>query len=227
MAELINVENVIHEYVRHHFNAKDLDSWIDSIILNNKAHNAILHERKYAIENKVAKQAILFLGLNPSYDPQYKHGYYSDYNHAHFKRGRDTIDSLNIDLKRGDLVFAHHDLFFVRETDHNVVMKMMQADKEFFHKQIELTMSVLSKAQPVLIVAENAELFNLILRGNGKEFHYEQTWNEDLGVDFFQFDGWEKPVPIIFTGMLSVLNNGSYYSLRWHMRHILRSLNTI
>ena len=76
----------------------------------------------------------------------------------------------------------------------------------------------------ISIVAENAELFNIILRGNGKEFHYTQTWNEELGVDFFQFKGWEKPVPILFTGMLSVLNNGSYYSLRWHIRHILRSL---
>lgn len=220
---MVNVQSFIEKYVDQYYYKGGLDKWIDSIKYEEERFRKILSYR-YAIEQSLPEKSILFLGLNPSYNETISPGFYPDYNNTHFKRGLDTISSLNKDLNRNDLVFAQHDLLFVRETDHNVVMKMMQANKAFYQQQIDLTLAVLHEAKPMLIVAENAELFNIILRGNGKEFHYTQTWNEELGVDFFQFKGWEKPVPILFTGMLSVLNNGSYYSLRWHIRHILRSL---
>lgn len=220
---MINVRAIVEDYVRQHFDSDGLDSWINSYTYDKEEFNEVV-SRKYAIEETLPKQSILFLGLNPSHEDGLPHGFYCGHDHPHYKRGRDTIESLNIDLKRDDLVFAQHDLLFVRETDHNTVMKMMRANNDLYQKQIDLTMTVLAASQPILIVAENAELFNILLNGNGRHFHYTRNWDEELGVDFFHFEGWERPVPILFTGMLSVLNNGSFYSLRWHMRHILRRI---
>ena len=217
----INVRAIVEKYVHEHFDSDSLEKWISSIKYETEQFNGII-SRGYAIEEMLPKHSIIFLGLNPSDGDGLNPGFYKDYEHPHFKRGKDTIACLNKDLNRNDLVFAQHDLLFVRETDHSIVMRMMRANKDFYQKQIKLTMTVLTEAQPILIVAENAELFNILLEGKG--FNYKRDWNEELGVDFFHFNGWKEPVPILFTGMLSVLNNGSYYSLRWHMRHVLRGI---
>lgn len=191
-----------------------------------------IRKRGYAIEEVLPQNTILFLGLNPSYDikkpkNQIEHSHFyrnlmSKPLHRHFKREKDLLDffySYGLDYKSEDL--PHHDLLCMREQQSKIVRDYCKKNADFYEKQIYLTKQVLEAASPALIVAENSELRRIIFEEK-ERFQFESYWDQQLGVDFFYIGN--NPTPIIFTGMISSLNNGSYYSLRWHIQHILEQI---
>lgn len=212
----VNVEKVIDTKLLNSLFPKDSD-------------NDII-KRGYAIEQFLPQNAVLFLGLNPSFSPQqdeqYMHSHFyrnelSNKLHRHFKREKELLEhlySFGLDYKSKEM--PHHDLLCMREQQSGIVLDMCKKDADFFEKQIFLSTQVIEAATPILIVAENSELRRIIFEEE-KVFKFAY-WDEQLGVDFFYVGN--KPTPILFTGMISSLNNGSYFSLRWHIQHILEQI---
>lgn len=211
----VNVEKVIDTKLLNSLYPKDSD-------------NEII-KRGYAIEQLLPQNTVLFLGLNPSFpkkqEAKYEHSHFYRNEmsnlHRHFKREKDLLEhlySFGLDYKSNDM--PHHDLLCMREQQSEIVIDMCKKNADFFEKQICLSKQVIEAASPILIVAENSELRRIIFEEE-KVFKFAY-WDEQLGVDFFYVGN--KTTPIIFTGMISSLNNGSYYSLRWHMQHILEQI---
>lgn len=214
-----------------YFNVEDvIDKRILESLFPKDSDNDII-KRGYAIEKNLPQNTVLFLGLNPSYDIRKPVGQKecSDFYvheltgplHRHFKREKDLIEHFySCGLDYESKYFPHHDLLCMREQQSEVVIDMCKKNVDFFEKQIYLSKQVIEAASPAIIVAENSELRRIIFEEK-KVFEFAY-WDPQLGVDFFFIEN--KPTPILFTGMISALNNGSYYSLRWHIQHILEQI---
>lgn len=184
-----------------------------------KHPNYDILQRGFAIEQNLETDTILFLGMNPSYKPGIKGGFYKEYGHWYFNRIKDVTSEVNIRMKTS-FPFAHHDIFFVRDTSQARVLEMKAEMGDFFKTQMDISKDLIGSARPKLIVVVNA--------GASKIFQNEmcvpEQWNDELGADFIKVGN--AHVPVIFTGMLSgqrALDDGSYKSLIWHICHILKA----
>ena len=189
-------------------------------------------KRGHAIEKELARRTILFLGMNPSYsnDKVTPPGFYKEYKHPYFRRISNVTEVSNRSMHT-TFPFAHHDIFFVRHTSQKFVEEMKDSMENFFDIQINITKQIIVEAEPKIIVVANA--------GASKIFQHEicKSWkpglpqfDEELGVDFLEVEANGKSIraPVLFTGMLSgqrALDDGSYYSLIWHITHILRNID--
>lgn len=141
---------------------------------------------------------------------------------------RELVQSVSRDLRQ-DIPFAHHDIYCVRNTSQAEVLKMRDALPEFFRIQATLTKEVILHARPRMVVVCNAEACRTFQSEAMYDMfrHPSHQWDEQLGTDWLPVEGTGRLTPVLFTGMLSgqrALDNGSYFSLAWHIRHILRSL---
>lgn len=210
---------------------------LDELFANQEQQQSEFREilqRGYAIEETLPQNTILFVGMNPSF----KEGdasssfYYSEYDNAYFSRIKKITELVNQSLGTS-FPFAHHDLYFVRHTSQEKVMKMKSAMKDFFDIQLNISKDIITASKPKLIVVANAEASKIFQNEVCKNWQPGSPfqWNNDLGVDFVEIetDGKSYRVPVLFTGMISgqrALDDGSYYSLIWHICHILRSIIT-
>lgn len=187
-------------------------------------NNSILR-RGFAIEQNIETDTILFLGMNPSYKPGTDGGFYEEYGHWYFNRIKDVTNEVNKRMLTS-FPFAHHDIFFVRDTSQARVLDMKAEMGDFFKTQMDISKELIAASHPKLIVVVNA--------GASKIFQNEmcvwrpsspEQWNDELGVDYISV--CEIRMPVLFTGMLSgqrALDDGSYYSLIWHICHILKAI---
>lgn len=193
----------------------------------------------------------LFLGINPSflYDKQKGKwpsvpgdsdycSYYplikvvkkkemtSEYKskNKHFLRAIEISNDLDLENVN------HLDLLSVRETDEAVISKLISSNskicKSFIKGQICNAAKIIGEIHPSIIIVENGLVRKLFFEHHIFDFipaskENAQGWNEELGVDFIKIG--DSYVPIIFTGMLASLNSGSYHSLKWHIRYILKN----
>lgn len=186
----------------------------------------------------------LFLGINPSFLFDKKKGKWpsmpgdSDYNPYYQikmetdekKDNRHFMRAIEISNDLGLKNVNHLDLLSVRETNEKVVRQIISSKSEvcasYFNKQICNATKLIGEIHPSIIIVENGLVRNLFFLHHIFDFipatkKNAQGWNEELGVDFIKIG--DSYVPIIFTGMLASLNSGSYHSLKWHIRHILKN----
>lgn len=183
-------------------------------------------QRGYDIIDKVQKDGLLFVGINPSFDESFvgacasmvRESDNGGYDHPYFTKPR----LLNDAIGQGEL--SHVDMFSIR-TRHQYVIRDMVNDSacgEFVDKQLGLFRTIVNGACPKAIVVINAFASNLIKGGRalGTLVH-----NADLGVDMYRIS--EKRVPVFYSGMLSgahALDNGSYERLVWHIQYVLDNM---
>lgn len=193
----------------------------------------------------------LFLGINPSFLCDTKKGKRppmpgdSDYDPYYLpievkekikmetdekKDNRHFMRAIEISNDLGLKNVNHLDLLSVRETNEKVVRQIISSKSEvcasYFNKQISNATKIIGEIHPSIIIVENGLVRNLFFEHHIFDFipatkENAQGWNEELGVDFIKIG--DSYVPIIFTGMLASLNSGSYHSLKWHIRHILKN----
>lgn len=218
----MNVESFISEWLQKN-GKSDLQTIFNEQI--EKYPNDDILQRGFAIERNIESDTILFLGMNPSYKPGTDSGFYEEYGHWYFNRIKDVTNEVNMRMKTS-FPFAHHDIFFVRDTSQARVLDMKAEMRDFFKTQMDISKELIEASHPKLIVIVNA--------GASKIFQKEMCvwrpsspdqWNDDLGVDFISVG--DARIPVLFSGMLSgqrALDDGSYYSLIWHICHILKAI---
>lgn len=176
-------------------------------------------QRGYDIIDKVQKDGLLLVGINPSFDESFEGPCASvvrdsdngGYQHSYFVKPK----KLNEDIGIGR--FSHVDMFSVR-TRHQYVVQAIVNDpdsQEFVEEQLGLFRKIVNGASPRAIVVVNALASHLIRTGRALG---PLDYDENLGVDMYKIG--EKRVPVFYSGMLSgahAVDNGSFDRLIWHV----------
>lgn len=183
-------------------------------------------QRGYDIIDKVAKDGLLFVGINPSFDEgnvgtcksAVRKSDVGGYNHKYFVKPKLLNDRIGL----GEL--SHVDMFSLR-TRHQYVVRDVMNDPAccaFVEEQLRLFREIVDGARPRAIVVINAMASSLIKNGCALG---PLAYDTDLGVDMYMIEG--KRVPVFYSGMLSgahALDNGSYERLVWHIQYVLDNI---
>jgi hypothetical protein len=191
-------------------------------------------ERGYAMPRYLEEDAILFIGLNPSFDEtkQYEEWYSLTQDEGgYFAKFRAV---------GGDKYkWTHLDLLAVRETKQQNVEALESTNIQFLWDNLQLSKDILEASKPKTIVVVNT-LARKYLGKDKVEISKKneiEEYNVWLGYDFGEIDedgtyriqnsSKLKNVPVFFSGMLTgqrALDNGSYERLQWHVHKVLSAL---
>lgn len=184
---------------------------------------------------------ILFIGLNPSGDSEQKF----ELKDVSYLENEEKISS-QIELEKkaketytkyfkpfqkisesiygegNELKFNHLDLFFYRGRSSNDFMSLLEKGelKEFFEKQLEISLEAIKKRDPEIIFVANKNASDIL----------KQKWNDLIDESKFNKEGFDriiinnKPVPIFFSGMISsarMIDDHSLKRLIWHIKKAL------
>lgn len=184
-------------------------------------------QRGYDIIDKVQKEGLLLVGINPSFDERFvgpcasvvRDSDNGGYQHPYFVKPK----KLNDDIGIGS--FSHVDMFSVRSRPQHVVQDIVndQNSQGFVEEQLGLFRNIVDGASPRAIVVINAFASNLIRTGRALG---PLDYDENLGVDMYKIG--EKRVPVFYSGMLSgahAVDTGSFNRLIWHIKYVLNMLS--
>ena len=184
-------------------------------------------ERKYDIINKVQKDGLLLVGINPSFDESFvgpcegevRDSEKEGYRHPYFTKPKKLNEEIGVSS------FSHVDMFSVRSRPQHVVQDIVSDpdSQEFVEEQLKLFRMIVDGASPRAIVVVNALASHLIKTGRALG---ALDYDEVLGVDMYKIG--EKRVPIFYSGMLSgahAVDNGSFDRLIWHIKYVLCMLS--
>ena len=188
----------------------------------------------YAAPKALKKNALMFIGLNPSFSERSdkKSHFYELYSpdheiHSYFKKFPLIANSLNLD-------WAHLDLLYLRQTNQRGVEKLIRnkVGLAFIVEQYTLSKKILEESCPKIIVVNNS--FSRKLFG----YHNSDGENTWMGYNLVLNQNWgtheitnkNSPlngVPVFFTSMLSgqrALDLGFLDRLLWHLKFVKNQL---
>ena len=184
-------------------------------------------QRGYDIIDKVQKDGLLLVGINPSFDENFvgpctsvvRASDNGGYQHPYFVKSKKLNEEIGISR------FSHVDMFSVRSRPQHVVQDIVNDPKSqgFVEEQLGLFRKIVNGASPRAIVVINAFASNLISTGRALG---PLDYDADLGVDMYKIG--EIRVPVFYSGMLSgahVVDNGSFNRLIWHIKYVLNMLS--
>ena len=187
-------------------------------------------ERGFAAPKELVHDAILFVGLNPSYTKEarpenvfYKLNQQSNGYQAYFKKFEEVSQRVGIP-------WTHLDMLYIRETKQSNIKELLNQKHvpEFFHGQIQITKSAMGATKPRCIIVANTMARHLLGKdkvGNkGVWADYDFEFNEKIGTYRITTDNSGlQNTPVFFTSMLSgqrALDKGSYERLIWHIKQV-------
>ena len=184
-------------------------------------------QRGYDIIDKVQKDGLLLVGINPSFDENFEgpcEGNVRDsenggYQHPYFTKPKKLNEEIGISR------FSHVDMFSLRSRPQHVVQDIVNDPNSqgFVEEQLGLFRNIVDGASPRAIVVINAFASNLIRTGRALG---PLDYDENLGVDMYKIG--EKRVPVFYSGMLSgahAVDIGSFNRLIWHIKYVLNMLS--
>ena len=199
---------------------------IESIWQDAKYKSVPFIERGYAIQKNIAFNSILFIGINPSFNEKktklLESFFYSNHQqeevHQYFKKFQDIADKTKVD-------WSHLDLLHIRQTDQKIVKALFKDNigNEFLRKQLEISISIIKKSKPKIIVVLNAYARELFIN----ECNIKTVFDESIGTHKVIHNIDLEGTPVFFTSMLSgqrALDNGSYDRLVWHINYTLKKI---
>ncbi len=193
-------------------------------------------KRKYAYIEQVEKNALLFIGLNPSRgeNQQTEHFYYKleqtgGNGYPAFWKPFEEIG------KAVNLTWTHLDLLGVRETKQALVKNMLctQLGVDFVYQQLLIAKQIIEAANPKMIVVSNSlsrHFFGYEMTEDKRHnvwMGFEFKFNEEYGTETIITEGPLCGTPVFFTSMLSgqrALDNGSEKRLIWHIKRVYNML---
>lgn len=209
---------------------------IDEIWNDAKIDNAELIKRGYVVHEEVIKNAILFIGINPSFSGKnltlgshFVNNEKNDKIYKYFKKFIKISDKVQ-------LPWTHLDLLYFRETRQKYIWELLNEKNgvDFVYKQLQLSKEMILKAEPKIIVVSNAMAKHFMgfdkdkVKNTGVWMDFDFSFDDDLGT--YRITNTEfKGVPVFFTSMLTgqrALDNGSFERLVWHINFVLKKLNT-
>lgn len=184
-------------------------------------------QRGYDIIDKVQKDGLLLVGINPSFDENFEgpcEGEVRDsenggYQHPYFTKPKKLNEEIGISS------FSHVDMFSLRSRPQHVVQDIVNDpdSQGFVDEQLRLFRMIVDGASPRAIVVINALASDLIRKGRALG---ALDYDEELGVAMYKIG--EKRVPVFYSGMLSgahAVDNGSFDRLIWHIQYVLFMLS--
>lgn len=219
-------------------NKEILNLWAEATISETNGLMPLLY-------NELKKDAILFIGLNPSFSGRgfkivLKGSSYEKIDirkfYAHPNNGSFNIqESIEIETlalekysyfkkfheisKDVDLDMNHIDLFFIRGTSQKMIKGILfdkgECLSEFAQKQIKISKRIIEKANPKIIVVANALASRIFIKIYGSEL------DKKTGCYFIKLN--DDKIPVLPTSMLMgqrALDNYSFERLKWHIKKI-------
>lgn len=186
-------------------------------------------KRGYWITKETKCNAIMYIGLNPSYphlDYQMSEKLFYDEieqtHHSYYKQ----IDRFHNSLKCG-MGWTHFDLLILRETKQFEIIKLIKNPdvREFVKKNLELSMSVIENSKPKIIVVLNTLSKKLLTEP--KWCGYPLDWDDEIGTYRFSKRSAISGTPVFFSSMISgqrALDIGSRERLSWQISKTLQMM---
>lgn len=218
---ILNVEDIIQKRLLQVFTE---NQGIDCV------HDIL--DRKFIAPKHLFKDALLFLGINPSLSDHIlneKINYYDltqDNNVLTYFKKFDEI------AKYVDWHWTHLDLLFFRETKQSTIDCIIdKSGLKFIYDQLNISKSMIEAAKPKIIIASNTKVrqflgFEKDQKGMNEWMGFTFKFNSELGT--YEISNNNLPnTPIFFTGMLSgqrALDRGSYERLKWHIKYVLNKI---
>lgn len=196
---------------------------------------------------EINKQAILFVGLNPSFNEKGLKEILSRSPHSGIDYKWKNYDNaklrgyieIEVEAKKSygyyskcreiadenEMQWEHVDLFFNRETNQKIIKRKLYPNGKltsFAKRQLDLSFSLIQMTDPKVIVVINALASDIIRSVYNEIIHF----NEKLGFHFINMN--KREIPIFFSGMLSgqhALDKGSFERLKWHIKQALNTRN--
>ena len=115
--------------------------------------------------------------------------------------------------------FVRDDYIILRETENNIFDQQyvveFRNDDDFAKRQLELSLSLIEKVRPKIIVVANALASKIIIaKGNICTDSFDEYGYDKIKIN-------KKKIPIFFSGMLSgqhTVDNGSRRRLAWQIK---------
>ena len=180
-------------------------------------------QRGYDIIDKVQKDGLLLVGINPSFDESFEGPCGSEvrdsenggYQHPYFTKPKKLNEEIGISM------FSHVDMFSLRSRPQHVVQDIVNDpdSQGFVEEQLRLFRMIVDGASPRAIVVVNALASHLIRMGRALG---ALDYDDVLGVAMYKIG--EKRVPVFYSGMLSgahAIDSGSFDRLIWHIKYVL------
>ena len=180
-------------------------------------------QRGYDIIDKLQKEGLLLVGINPSFDESFEGPCESvvrdsegdGYQHPYFTKPKKLNEEIGISS------FSHVDMFSLRSRPQHVVQDIVNdpTSQGFVDEQLKLFRKIVDGASPRAIVVVNALASHLIRTRRALD---ALDYDDILGVDMYKIG--DKRVPVFYSGMLSgahAVDNGSFDRLIWHIKYVL------
>lgn len=221
------------------FNVKEkFEESIKSIWDDEKYKDIQIRKYGYALQETVEKNALLFIGINPSnanngewcgfYN---KTEEYTTTTHPYFRKFYEISGKCK-------MPWSHIDLLFVRCTDQKEVEQLIDKGLDFIWKQLEISKQIIEEAKPKIIVVNNTLARKFLGlekdkdKRTGEEFNkwmdFDFVFDENIGTYRIINNDILDRTPVFFTSMLTgqrALDKGSYERLIWHIKYANERLN--
>ena len=182
-------------------------------------------ERGYVCHDIVEKEAILFIGINPSFSE-------SKSKHENIFINLDQEGKINGKLfpyfKKFPIIankikykWTHCDLLMVRETQQKKVKELYKTHEQFVLRQLSVAKKTIIEADPKIIVVCNAYACELF-----KKHIFKTTFDPKIGTHVIQNKELKGKI-VFYSSMLTgqrALDLGSLERLQWHLRMITSNL---
>lgn len=231
-------------YLEPEYKKKVLQIWSKFDNINVLNESGFEYRKSPLLPEYVLKDAILFIGINPSFTK--KASIHPEKKSIEFYPIREN-DSKDItyfekfkDISKycNNAKWTHLDLFYIRETNQKIIEKLSYENIDFLQEQLDLTFEIIKKASPKIIIVSNSLASEFFGKLKQKHLpHFDKIWlgfgldfkndfDSEIGTYKIDIDG--RLIPIIFSGMLSgqrALDIGSFERLKWQIKRILEIQN--
>jgi len=196
---------------------------IEKIWLATSFDQIDIKERGYAVQNEIVENALLFVGINPSFSGPMGNIFYDNNHgntHKYFKKFIEISQEVGLE-------WAHIDLLFVRETKQQIVkdLEKTETGRVFVNSQLNISKAIIEKANPKIIVVNNTYARNLLLNSSIKDIRF--SFDNELGTERISSNNSLNGTPIFFTSMLTgqrAMDLGSFRRLVWHLKFVLQKI---
>ena len=189
-----------------------------------------IRERGYAVQDCITKDALLFIGINPSVvgDDTEERTFYSNSHgeiHPYFKKFKEIHQETGIP-------WAHLDLLYKRETNQKTIAELCEnkynrIGYDFAKAQYLISKEIIELAHPRIIIVNNTYARKWLTDGNFNQDCFNYKFDDVIGTYRIQDHPILNNTPVFFTSMLTgqrALDLGSYERLKWHIKFVLNKL---
>lgn len=194
----------------------------------------IVSNRGFASSDELHRNALLFIGINPSYsekeadnEKSYFYNLLQEKNayQKYFRRFEDISKKVNHK-------WTHLDLFYFRHTNQKHVYYYLSSSNDsidFATQQLKITKNIIENITPKVIVVSNALARDLFGAETPKGLGFNYFFDDEIGTHRIKDSNSPlNDTPVFFTSMLTgtrALDNGSYERLVWQIKQVLKVLS--